>query len=154
MRSSEQVVFRDWPLLFWLMGCIVLVAAGLELRFGTPRWTIAVPVVGGVLVLGFASILTVSVDSARRVLIVRYRSAFRSSSAEYAIDYISSVKLSEITDETRMYRLELVLASGEVVRLRLGYSSGGVWRRRAQRLREAIEPPAWQSPTLGDRSRL
>jgi hypothetical protein len=97
-----------------------------------------VPLVG-VIIIGFGPVLTITVDLRQGVLNLRYRSPFRFSTKSFSFDEIFSVNVAEDWEGERMYRLELILRSGEVVPLRMGYSIGkGRMERRAKRLRSAI----------------
>jgi hypothetical protein len=93
---------------------------------------------GGV-VITLASILTVTVDQGRETLHLRYRSLLHVSNKTYSFSQIRLVNVADDAEGERMYRVELILRSREVVPLRNGYSVGKANKeRRAQRLRSAI----------------
>ena len=90
-------------------------------------------------VLSLTPILTVAVDHTGGTLNLHYRSLLRASTKTYPLSEICFVNVAEIRDENRMYRVELVLWSGEVVPLRSGYSTGKARKeRRAQQLRSVL----------------
>jgi hypothetical protein len=139
--SNQQVVFRDYPVSSWVVGAIVLAACTTQVVSEKAGWgtlKAAVIMLVGLVIAGFGSVLTVALDFDQRMLDLRYRSLFRSSQSLYSIDEISIVRVKEIMDSNRMYRLELILRTGEIIPLRWGYSSGGTWPRRAKQLRSAL----------------
>src|SRR5437660_3227367 len=135
MSSTEQVVFRHYPLGPWLFGMVTLTATGIAVR----GWELLLFVPIGVALIGFACILTVTVDRARGTLNLHYRSPFRASTKTYPVSEICFVNVVEDSEGEGMYRLELGLWSGQVVPLRSWYSGGKASNeRRAQRLRSAL----------------
>jgi hypothetical protein len=136
--SNVQVVFKDYPLIFWVMGSLFLFVGAAP--FGWDAQLRIMMSLGGVLLIAFPSILVVSVDRARGMLSLRYRSLIRVSTKTYPLNDISLVNVAQDWEGERMYRLELILRSGEVVPLRNGYSVGkGHYERRARRLRAALQ---------------
>jgi hypothetical protein len=136
--NSEQVVFREYPILLWLFGIMGIVVAAFVAQ---TVWELLLLEPLGVAMVGFASILTVSVENKRGTLSLRYRSLFRMSTKVYPLNEISFVNVAQDREGERMYRLELILQSGEVVPLRWGYIVGKKHQeRRAQRLRSALQP--------------
>jgi hypothetical protein len=95
---------------------------------------------GGALLIALPSVLTVAVDRARGMLSLRYRSLVRISTKEYPVNEISFVNVAQDREGERMYRLELILGSGQVIPLRSFYSVGKRhYERRALRLRAALQ---------------
>ena len=134
--SNEQVVFRDYPLLFWLFG-VAFALAGAAVGEKVPEVLLLALV--GVVLIAFASILTVTVDHRRGTLNLHYRSLFRVSTKACPLSEICFVNVAEDREGERMYRVELILRSGEVVPLRQGYEVGKAhYERQAQRLRSVL----------------
>jgi hypothetical protein len=132
----EHVVHREYPLLFWFFGAMFLVVDAVVMKEVSERVLMGL---GGVGFIGFGSVLTVTVDRAKRTLTIRYRSLFRPSTRTYPFGEISYVTVSQDGEGERMYRVELVLRSGEVVPLRSGYSIGRARKERiAEKLRSAL----------------
>jgi hypothetical protein len=134
--TAERVVLRDYPLWFWLPG-VLTIAVSTEILQNTSErllfWLL------GVAVIAVAPILTVTVDHGRETLRLQYRYLLHVSNKTYPLSQIRFVNVAEDSEGERMYRLELVLRSGETVPLRNGYSVGKALKeRRAQRLRLAI----------------
>jgi hypothetical protein len=137
VSSNVQVVFRDYPLTLWLMGLLFLFV-GAAIPFGDAQGRVLMSLVG-VFFIAFPSILIVTVDRTRGMLNLRYRSLIRGSTKAYPLNEISFVNVAQDPEGERMYRLELVLWSGQVVPLRSFYSIGrGHYERRARRLRSAL----------------
>jgi hypothetical protein len=137
VSSNEQVVFKDYPLTFWLMG-LLLLFVGVALFGWDARLRVLTSLEGALLIV-FPSILTVTVDRTRGMLNLRYRSLIGGSTKAYPLNEISLVNVAQDIEGERLYRLELILRSGEVVPLRGGYTIGKRrYERRAQRLRSAI----------------
>ena len=136
MSSNEQVVFKDYPLWLWLPGVVTLaLAAGIAETI----WERLLFALMGVVLIAFASILTVSVDHRRGTLNLHYRSLFRVSTKAYPLSEICFVNVAEDSESERMYRVELILRSGQVVPLRRGYTVGKARKeRRAQQLRSVL----------------
>ena len=136
MSSNEQVVFRDYPLVLWLVGILLLGSGAAPLIPALIRVLLAL---GGVIFIGFFSALTITVDRRQGVLNLRYRSLFRFSSRVYPLSDICFVNVVEARADERMYRVELILRSGQVVPLRSWYEVGKANKeRQAQRLRCAV----------------
>jgi hypothetical protein len=142
ISSNEQVVFRDYPLWLWLPG-MMAIALTLPAWMQFKAWERLLFALMGVALIGFASILTVTVDRQRGTVNLRYRSLFRVSTQTYPLSEICFVNVAEDPEGERMYRVELILWPGQAVPLRNGYSIGR-WRheRRAQRLRSALRIPS------------
>jgi hypothetical protein len=135
-RPTERVVLRDYPLWLWLPG-VVTIAVSTEIMDKTSErllfWVL------GAAVIAVAPILTVTVDHSRETLRVQYRSLLHVSNKTCPLKQIRCVNVVEDAEGERMYRVEIVLRSGEVVPLRNGYSVGkSLKERRAQQLRSAI----------------
>ena len=137
--SKEQVVFRDYPLALWLFGIPLLIGGAVIAGTPVDRDLGIVLVLGGVAFIALPSTLTVTVDPARGMLNLRYRSLIRASTKVYPLNEISFVNVAEDSEGERMYRLELFLRSGEVVPFRWGYLVGKRrHERQAQRLRSVL----------------
>ena len=135
--NNEQVVFREYPVLLWLFGIMGIVVGAFVAQ---TVWELLLLEPMGVAMVGFASILTVTVDHARGTLSLGYRSLFRTSTKVYPLNEICFVNVAQDREGERMYRLELTLQSGEVVPLRWGYIAGKKYQeRRAQRLQSALQ---------------
>ena len=90
--------------------------------------------------IAFASILTVTVDYDQGNLNLHYRSLFRLSTKVFQLSEVCLVEVVEDNERERMYRIELILQSGEVVPLRGFYSVGKRRKkRRAKRILTAIQ---------------
>ena len=136
IRSNEQVVFKDYPLMFWFFAVMMLVVSAL---IDKATWQLRLVELAGVVVIALSPILIVVVDHTGGTLNLHYRSLLRASTKTYPLSEISFVNVAEIRDENRMYRVELILWSGEVVPLRSGYSTGKARKeRRAQQLRSVL----------------
>src|SRR5690242_7636270 len=118
---AERVVLRDYPLWLWLPSVLTIAVSTEILEKTSERllfWLL------GVAVIAFASILTVSVDNRAETLHLQYRSLLHVTKKTYRLSEIRFVNVAEDSEGERMYRLELVLRSGETVPLRNGYSVG------------------------------
>ena len=135
MSPDEQVVFRDYPLIFWLVGMVPLFAAGVIVDELSARIIFAVL---GFSAIAFASVLTVTVDWRRSTLNLHYRSLVRDSTKSYSLRDISFVNVKEDKGEGN-YRVELFLWSGEIVPLRSTYTAVRRSKeRQARQLRSAL----------------
>jgi hypothetical protein len=132
---NKQVVFRDYPLILWIMG-VIAVTAGILMRE-----TILVRLVFvliGAAAIGFMSVLTVAVDHTRGTLTLDYRALFRRSTKVFSVNDVCMVNVVEDQGEGN-YRIQLVLRSGDVVPLRSGYTPGRRGKERlAKRLRSEL----------------
>lgn len=136
MSSNEQVVLKDYPLWVWLGGLLNFVIADLTAE---SAWEFYLLTLVSVIVITFASILTVTVDHERGTLILCYRSLFLVSTKAYPLNEICFVNVAEGKKYESNYRVELVLRSGQVVPLRDIYTVGKERKeRRAQRLRSVL----------------
>jgi len=136
MTSNEQLVLRDYPLGVWLFG-LVFLAAGMGIPMETSGHVLMS--LAGLIVVGFVSVLSISLDRGRGVLNLHYRSLFRVARRAYRLEEICSVDIAEDIEGEGMYRIELTLRSGQVIPLRSWYK--GFKRsnqRQAQRLRSAL----------------
>ena len=133
LMRDEQILFRDYPLVFWVMGAFAIVAGVLMRETIMLRVIFALLGVAGV---GLGSVLTVRSDPRRRALELCYWSLFRRSIKSYAWDEICSVRVKEDIGEGN-FRVELVLCSGEVVPLRNWYSPGKARHGRTARKLES-----------------
>lgn len=137
MNSNEQVIFRDYPLWIWFTGALVLAVAAISAE---SVWKLIGLSLIGFLIIAFASILTVTVDQNDGNLNLHYRSLFRRSTKVFPLSEICLVDVVEDNERERMYRMELILQSGEVVSLRRFYSVGRRRKkRRTERIRTAIQ---------------
>ena len=138
MRPDEQIVFRDYPLAIWFTAALVLTVAVADFASNS-GWEAVVVALVGMAFVAYASTLTVTVDRGRETLTLRYWSLRRTSTKAFRFGEISSVDVVEDDEGERMYRLELVLRSGETVPLRTLYAVGKRRKeRRAKRIRTAI----------------
>ena len=141
VSSNVQIVFKDYPLILWLMGVLFLFV-GAAFPFGHDAEGVQARVLmllGGGLFIAFPCILIVTVDRTRGMLNLRYRSLIRGSAKAYPLSEVCFVTVAEDREGERMYRLELILWSGQVVPLRTFYSVGkGHHERRARRLRSEL----------------
>ena len=140
MRSTEKIVFRDYPIWIWFTGALVFAVAAMTGISGETIWGPIVLSLIGFLIVAYASILTVTVDHNQRNLNLHYRSLFRLSTKVFPLSEVCFVDVVEDNERERMYRMELILQSGEAVPLRYFYSVGNRRkRRRAERIRAAIQ---------------
>jgi hypothetical protein len=140
MISTEQVVFKHYPLLLWLTGAMFL-AIGVTLGVAGSDSVVAgvLDWVAAIAFFTYASTLTVTVDRKREILSLRYRSLLHASTKAYRFSDIALVDVAEDSERERMYRVELHLRTGQVIPLRTFYSVGRRRKeRRAQRIRSAI----------------
>ena len=143
MSVDEQVLFKDYPLALWLSGVMFLVAGVFA---SDTVWEGILISLVGVAFIASASTLTVTVDRGRETLNLRYRSPVRTSTKAFRFDDISLVNVAEDDERERMYRLELILCSGEIVPLRKMYAIGKARKeRRAKRIRSAIERKTFET---------
>ena len=142
MSPDEHVVFRDYPLALWLTAAMVVAGA-----FGADDiWQGLLVALVGAALIAYASVLTVTVDRRRETLHLRYRSLLRVSTKSFPFREIRAVNVAEDNEGERMYRVELLLHSGETVPLRTMYAVGRARKnRRAERIRSAIMPPVVRS---------
>jgi hypothetical protein len=140
VSSTEKIVFRDYPIWIWYVGALVLAVAAVTAISGASVWGPLVLSLIGFLFVAFASILTVTVDHNQGNLNLHYRSLFRLSTKVFPLSEVCLVDVVEDNERERMYRMELILQSGEVVPLRGFYSVGKRRKkRRAERIRTAIQ---------------
>jgi hypothetical protein len=137
VSSNVKVILRDYPLTIWLVGLLFLFVGAAP--FGWDAQFRILMLLAGALLIVFPSKLIVTVDRTRGMLNLRYRSLIRSSTKTYPLNEISMVNVARDPQGERMYRLELILWSGQVVPLRSFYSIGnGHYERRARRLRSVL----------------
>jgi hypothetical protein len=140
MSSDEQVIFKDHPIWIWFTGALVLAVATMTAISGDNILGPIVLSLIGFLIIAFASILTVTVDHKQGNLNLHYRSLFRLSTKVFPLSEVCLVEVVEDNERERMYRIELILQSGEVVPLRSIYSVGKRRKkRRAKRIETAIQ---------------
>lgn len=140
MSSTEKIVFRECPIWIWYIGALVLAVAAMTAISGDSVWGPIVSSLIGFLFIAFASILTVTVDYDQGNLNLHYRSLLRLSRKVFPLSEVCLVEVVEDNERERMYRIELVLQSGEVVPLRGFYSVGKRRKkRRAERILTAIQ---------------
>jgi hypothetical protein len=138
LSSKEQVVFREYPIWFWLTGVMAIAVAWIYDLTGR-SWTGLVTILVGVAFIALTPILSVTVDRGKRTLNIRYRSLLRFSKKTYSFSEIADISVAEDREGERMYRVELILWSAPKVPLRRTYSVGRKRKERiAQRLKSAI----------------
>src|SRR5437773_879268 len=74
VSSDVQVVFRDYPLTFWLFGVTFIAPVPIGIIAGVREFLVLALV--GIVIIAVASILTVTVDHRREIITLRYRSLF------------------------------------------------------------------------------
>jgi len=140
MSATEKIVFREYPIWIWYVGALVLAVGAVTAISGDTVWGLIVSSVG-FLFIAFASVLTVTVDHDQGNLNLHYRSLFRFSTKVFPLSEVCLVDVVEDNERERMYRMELILQSGEAVPLRGFYSVGKRRKkRRAKRILDAIQP--------------
>ena len=140
MSSPEKIIFREYPIWIWFIGALVLTVAAMTAISGTSVLGPIVASLIGSLFIAFASILTVTVDYDQGNLNLHYRSLRRLSTKVFPLSEVCLVEVVEDDERERMYRIELILQSGEVVPLRSFYSVGKRRKkRRAERILTAIQ---------------
>jgi hypothetical protein len=128
----KEVVFRRYPLWLWLAGLATLAVAAVVIDDIWDRTLLAV--IGmGFIVLPTA--LTVTLDRRAGNVGVHQRSLLRFASKEYPLRDIASVSVAE---REHMYRVQLVLRSGEVVPLKSASVGKTRMQRAAERLRTTL----------------
>jgi len=115
MNSNEQVSFRDYPIWLWYTGALVLAVAVVTGISAGSVWEFIGLSLIAFLIIGFASIPTVTLDHNLGSLSLHYRSLFRRSTKVFPLTEIYLVNVVEDSERERMYRIELTLHSGEVV---------------------------------------
>ena len=136
----------------WFVGALVLAVAGVTAISGASVWGPMVMALIGFLFIAFASILTVTVDYDQRNLNLHYRSLFRLATKVFPLSEVCLVAVVEDDERERMYRMELILQSGEAIPLRYFYSVGKRRKkRRAERMLTAIRVGSGQQ-AIGRRS--
>jgi hypothetical protein len=140
MSSTEKIVLREYPIWIWFIGALVLAVAAMTALSGDGVWGLIVTSLIGFLFIAFASILIVTVDYDQANLNLHYRSLLRLSTRVFPLSEVCLVEVVEDNEGERMYRIELILQSGEVVPLRFFYSVGKRRKkRRAERILTAIQ---------------
>ena len=133
--SGQKVVFRDYPLILWLLGAIALFV-GIWLIDEIAGRLVFIGL--GIAAVGFMAVLTVTVDHTNRTLYLKYRSLFRRSIKMFSIVDVCGVNVVCDNDEGN-FRIELLLRSGQRVPLRSAYSPGKwLHERKARRLRAEL----------------
>jgi len=126
------------------LGGILAVAFSLIVTLhdgGESWWLVLLAGAIGVTMVLVASVLTVSKDIGRAVLVLDHRSLLRRSTREIPLKEVTGVNLtsSRTSKGGRTYEVELVLRSGERVGLRGQSFAGRAGReRQAERLRTAL----------------
>src|SRR5436190_15400206 len=100
--SNERVVFRDYPLALWFFGIPFLLVGAVFAAGAVDRDLGVVLLLGGAVFIALPSILTVTVDPARGLLELRYRSLLRASTKVYPLNEISFVNVAEDSERERM----------------------------------------------------
>ena len=130
----REIVFRQYPYWLWLAGLAVLTLAAAVI---TDIWDRTLLAVIGMGFIVLPSTLTVTIDRKSSLVGVHRRSLLQSSSKEYPLRDIASVSVAE--EREHMYRVQLVLRSGDVVPLEKGSSVGKARKERAaERLRDTL----------------
>lgn len=161
-NKQERLTIREYPVAFWLVGAIgigmglAFVVGGASRIFGTIEGLV------GVLFILLSSITTVIADRQAGSLTIRYRSLMNSSLKEYLLTEVGSVEVERDRggEGGSVYRIAVVLKTGEHVPLHSYYSSGYSGKeRKARRLREFLdlkdpsEQPSAASEALGQAMR-
>ena len=134
--AKEEVLFKDYPKLFPFCGVLILFVSQVV---PDTIWERILMTVIGIVLIGLGSILTVVVDHRRGELHLQYRSFFRARTKTYPLNDISFVNVSEDSEGEKMYRLELILTSGQIVPLTYEYSVGKRGKeRRAEKIRSVL----------------
>ena len=137
-NPDERIVFRDYPVGVWFTGMIALAVAIISF-ITNEAWQAFVVALIGFVIVAFGSVLTVTADERHGILHLNYRSILRASTKSYPSSDIADVRVAEDWEGERMYRLELVLYSGETVPLRSGYLVGRRHHeRKARRIRSVL----------------
>ncbi len=134
--AEHQVVFRDYPIGLWSISVMTLTAG-----WWAPDtiWERLLFALMGITLFAFSSILTVTVDPEQRTCTLHYRSLMRVTVSVYSLSEICFVNVARDWEGERLYRLELILRSGETIPLRSWYSGGKRrYELRAQRLRSFL----------------
>lgn len=92
-NSNEQVVFRDYPLILWLMGALSVVI-GISIRESIMLRLVFLLM--GTAAIGFMSVLTVTVDHTLGTLNLYYHALFRVLRKCTLCTMSSSLTLSKI----------------------------------------------------------
>ncbi|HLH30125.1 MAG TPA: hypothetical protein VKY31_02905, partial [Terriglobia bacterium] len=87
MDPDEQVVLKEYPLLFWLLGILCLFIAGALIDEVSGRIIFGLL---GLAAITLCSILTVTVDRRRGILNLHYRSLLRAWTKSYEISDVSA----------------------------------------------------------------
>lgn len=130
----REIVFRQYPYWLWLVGLAILTLAAAVIDDIWDRTLLAVIGMGFIVL---PSTLTVTIDRKSSLVGVHRRSLLQSSSKEFPLRDIASVSVAE--EREHMYRVQLVLRSGDVVPLEKGSSVGKARKERAaERLRDTL----------------
>ena len=130
----KEIVYRQYPYWLWLVGLAILTLAAAVIDDIWDRMLLAVIGMGFIVL---PSTLTVTIDRRSSVVGVHRRSLLQSASKEFPLRDIASVSVAE--ERERMYRVQLVLRSGDVVPLEKGSSVGKARKERtAERLRDTL----------------
>jgi hypothetical protein len=136
LAAKVEVLFTDYPKVLPFSGVLTLFVSVIV---PDTIWERLLLVLIGLVLIGLGSILTVIVDHRRGELHLQYRSLFRTKTQTYPLSDISFVNVSEDSEGEKMYRLELILTSGQVVPLTHEYSGGKKRKeRRADSIRSAL----------------
>ena len=135
-NSNDKIVLNEYPLWLWPIGLGTAVSTA---WIPETTWERLLFALIGLALIGFDSILTFTVDHRGGTLKLHYRSLLRVSTKAYPLSEICFVNVAEDSEGERMYRVELILRSGQAVPLRNGYSVGKARKDRlAQRLRSVL----------------
>lgn len=144
-NNETTLVMHDWPIFFWIIGAALLVE-GVTFFFPLADGSAAYMVraglsLGGLVILLFSSILTVSADRASQTLTISHRSPLRGNQREILFSQIDSIDLQS-TRSSRggtSYRIVLLLKNGETIPFHSYYSNGSFgMMRKINRIRDFI----------------
>ncbi len=150
--SSNQLVFKDRPILSWVMGGLCLLSA-VFIFIVNKSIVGALPFLffALLLLLIFGSVTTITADNLRRVLTVNTRSIFANKITEYPFSEIAKfeVEASRTRTSTRHrnvnYRLVMIKTNGEKVPLQNLFTSFYDDKaRKAKALCQYLNLPGWE----------
>jgi hypothetical protein len=150
--SSHQLVFKDRPILSWVIGGLILLAA-IFIFVSSGSIPAAIPFLGFALIvlLVFGSVNTITADRIRRTVTVSSRSIFSNKVQEYPFSEIANFEveasrnLVTARQRTVNYRVVMVKTSGEKVPLQNTFTSYYDNKaRKAKALCEYLNLPGWE----------
>jgi hypothetical protein len=155
--SSSQLVFKDRPVLSWIIG-ILAFFAGVYIFISSGSFLYAVPglLIALMVLLVLGSVNTITADRIRRVLTVSSRSLFGNKQKEYSFSEIANFQVGvSKTYDTRStfthqrhktnYRIVMIKTNGEEVPLQKVFTSGYDDKaRKAKALCAYLDLPGWE----------